>query len=145
MVRTNHKSNFPRAWIKIVVLSLHKSNRYSSQRFVIWALMPLMIYPHFCQKYCCNLVRHNAISGVTLYQGAPGSKFSKAPLVEVPKVRVERRICTSFLQSGAKIMGLFTFLAIFKYVGLPPPPMINVGEIGLNFLFSVIHTTLNWG
>jgi hypothetical protein len=42
-------------------------------------------------------------------------------------------------------MRLFTFLAIFKYVGLPPPPMINVGEIGLNFLFSVIHTTLNWG
>jgi hypothetical protein len=37
-------------------------------------------------------------SGVTLYQGAPGSKFSKAPpLVEVPKERVERRICTSFL------------------------------------------------
>jgi hypothetical protein len=36
-------------------------------------------------------------SGVTLYQGAPGSKFSKAPLVEVPKARVERRICTSFL------------------------------------------------
>jgi hypothetical protein len=37
------------------------------------------------------------VSGVTLYQGAPGSKFSKAPLVEVPKARVERRICTSFL------------------------------------------------
>ena len=37
-------------------------------------------------------------SGVTLYQGTPGSKFSKAPpLVEVPKARVERRICTSFL------------------------------------------------
>jgi hypothetical protein len=30
-------------------------------------------------------------SGVTLYQGAPGSKFSKAPLVEMPKARVERR------------------------------------------------------
>ena len=25
----------------------------------------------------------------------------------------------------------------------PPPPMINVGKSGLNFLFSVIHTTLN--
>ena len=36
-------------------------------------------------------------SGVTLYQWAPGSKFSKAPLVEVPKARVERRICTSYL------------------------------------------------
>ena len=36
-------------------------------------------------------------SGVTLYQGAPGSKFSKAPLVEVLKARVEHRICTSFL------------------------------------------------
>jgi hypothetical protein len=33
-------------------------------------------------------------SGVTLYQGAPGSKFLKAPLVEVPKARVECRICT---------------------------------------------------
>jgi hypothetical protein len=31
-------------------------------------------------------------SGVTLYQGAPGSKFSKAPLVEVLKARVEHRI-----------------------------------------------------
>jgi hypothetical protein len=38
-------------------------------------------------------------SGVTLYQGPPGSKFSKAPLVEVSKARVERRICTSFLGS----------------------------------------------
>jgi hypothetical protein len=36
-------------------------------------------------------------SGVTLYQGVPGSKFSKAPLVEVLKARVEHRICTSFL------------------------------------------------
>jgi hypothetical protein len=36
-------------------------------------------------------------SGVTLYQGAPGSKFSKAPLLEVPKAQVEHRICTSFL------------------------------------------------
>jgi hypothetical protein len=39
MVQTNHESNFSRAWIKIGVLSLHKSNRYSSQRFVIWTLM----------------------------------------------------------------------------------------------------------
>ena len=37
-------------------------------------------------------------SGVTLYQGAPGSTFSKGPLVDVPKARVERRICTSFLR-----------------------------------------------
>jgi hypothetical protein len=36
-------------------------------------------------------------SGVTLYQGTPGSKHSKAPLVEVLKARVEHRICTSFL------------------------------------------------
>jgi hypothetical protein len=34
-------------------------------------------------------------------------------------------------------------LAILKYVGLPPAPMNNVGKSGLNFLFSVIHTTLN--
>jgi hypothetical protein len=40
---------------------------------------------------------HTGASGVTLYQGPPGSKFSKALLVEVPKARVERRICTSFL------------------------------------------------
>ena len=40
---------------------------------------------------------HPPASGVTLYQGAPGSKFSKAPLVEVLKARVEHRICTSFL------------------------------------------------
>ena len=40
---------------------------------------------------------NNILSGVTLYQGAPGSKFSKAPLVEVLKARVEHRICTSFL------------------------------------------------
>ena len=33
-------------------------------------------------------------------------------------------------------MRLFTFLAIFKYVGLPTPPMINVGKSGLNFLFQ---------
>jgi hypothetical protein len=32
----------------------------------------------------------------SLYQGTPGSKFSKAPpLVEVRNARVERRICTS--------------------------------------------------
>jgi hypothetical protein len=39
MLQTNHESNGPQAWIKIGMLSLHKSNRYSSQRFVIWALM----------------------------------------------------------------------------------------------------------
>jgi hypothetical protein len=48
------------------------------------------------------------------------------------------------LQSRAKIMKLVTFLAILKYIGLPPAPMINVGKSGLNFLFSVNHTTLNW-
>ena len=34
-----------------------------------------------------------------LYQRAPGSKFFEGPppLVEMPKARVERRICTSFL------------------------------------------------
>jgi hypothetical protein len=42
-------------------------------------------------------------SGVTLYQGAPGSKFSKAPLVEVPKARVEHRICTSFLGGPGQV------------------------------------------
>jgi hypothetical protein len=47
------------------------------------------------------------ISGVTLYQGAPGSKFSKAPLVEVLKARVEHRICTSFLGSRACSSGNF--------------------------------------
>jgi hypothetical protein len=41
-------------------------------------------------------------SGVTLYQGPPGSKFSKAK--EVPKARVERRICTSFL----RVQGMLT-------------------------------------
>jgi hypothetical protein len=33
----------------------------------------------------------------------------------------------------------------FKVRWPPPGPMINVGKSGLNFLFSVIHTTLNWG
>ena len=42
-------------------------------------------------------------SGVTLYQGAPGSKFSKAPLVEVLKARVEHRICTSFLGGAGHV------------------------------------------
>jgi hypothetical protein len=42
-------------------------------------------------------------SGVTLYQGAPSSKFSKAPLVEVPKARVQRRICTSFLGVQSRV------------------------------------------
>ena len=41
--------------------------------------------------------RVTSVSGATLYQRGPGSKCSKAPLVEVPKARVERRICTSFL------------------------------------------------
>jgi hypothetical protein len=44
------------------------------------------------------------VSGVTLYQGAPGSKFSKAPLVEVLKARVEHRICTSFLGVQGKFI-----------------------------------------
>jgi hypothetical protein len=42
-------------------------------------------------------------SGVTLYQGGPGSKFSKAPLVEVLKARVEHRICTSFLGGPERV------------------------------------------
>jgi hypothetical protein len=40
-------------------------------------------------------------------------------------------------------MRLFKFLAILKYVGLPPAPMINVGKSGLNFLFSVIQGKTN--
>jgi hypothetical protein len=43
------------------------------------------------------------LSGVTLYQGAPGSKFSKATLVEVLKTRVEHRICTNFLGSPGHV------------------------------------------
>ena len=51
-----------------------------------------------CKHKLSHMLLHiDSSSGVTLYQGAPGSKFSKAPLVEVPKARVERRICTSFL------------------------------------------------
>jgi hypothetical protein len=42
-------------------------------------------------------------SGVTLYQWAPGSKYSKAPLVEVLKARVEHRICTSFLGGSGHV------------------------------------------
>ena len=45
-----------------------------------------------------------AISGLTLYQRAHGSKFSRAPLVEVPRARVERRICTSFLGGLGMLM-----------------------------------------
>ena len=33
----------------------------------------------------------------TAISGVPGSKLSKAPLVEVPKAQVKRHICTSFL------------------------------------------------
>jgi hypothetical protein len=44
-----------------------------------------------------NFVQFATTSGVTLYQWAPGSNFSKAPLVEVPKAQVERRMCTNFL------------------------------------------------
>jgi hypothetical protein len=35
-------------------------------------------------------------------------------------------------------------MRLFNIFG-PPATMINVGKSGLNFLFSVIHTTLNWG
>ena len=40
----------------------------------------------------------------------------------------------------------FHIFGHFKVRRPPPAPMINVGKLsGLNFLFSVIHTTLNWG
>jgi hypothetical protein len=56
------------------------------------------------------------LSGVTLYQGAPGSKISKPPpLVEVPKARVERRICTSFLGVQGMLTGNFLNLDSLKY------------------------------
>ena len=48
-------------------------------------------------SYASHVIYLIIVSGVTLYQGAPGSKFSKAPLVEVPKAQVEHHICTSFL------------------------------------------------
>ena len=51
----------------------------------------------FCTPPPPNQISLGTASGVTLYQGTPGSKFSKTPLVEVSKARVERRICTSFL------------------------------------------------
>jgi hypothetical protein len=76
---------------------------------VIWAALKLggnktiigtnpdlvFLYKH-CTVFSGKLAMVTG-SGVTLYQGAPGSKFSKAPLVEVLKARVEHRICTSFL------------------------------------------------
>ena len=43
------------------------------------------------EKKSCTVQWRNVISG------PPGSKFSKAPLVEVLKARVVHRICTSFL------------------------------------------------
>ena len=55
-----------------------------------------------------DLITKKKHSGVTLYQGAPGSKFSKDPLVDVSKARVERRICTSFLGvQGMLIRNIF--------------------------------------
>ena len=56
--------------------------------------------------------RNSPSSGVTLYQGAPGSKFSKAPLVEAPKPRVERRVCTSFLG----VQGMLTRYTRYKII-----------------------------
>jgi hypothetical protein len=58
-------------------------------------------------------------SGVTLYQGAPGSKFSKAPLVEMLKALVERRICTSFLGacSSGKFLNLHSLKCHFLDLG----------------------------
>ena len=68
---------------------------------VIWAALKLggnktiigtnpdlvFLYKH-CTVFSGKLAMVTG-SGVTLYQGAPGSKFSKAPLVEVLKARVE--------------------------------------------------------
>ena len=48
------------------------------------------------QGKSCSLVVDQEDSG-TAISGAPGSKLSKAPLVEVPKAQVKRHICTSFL------------------------------------------------
>ncbi len=73
------------------------------------------------------------------------SKSNLREFLRPKRLSVAERLTKQNLQSGAKILRLFAFLAIFKYVGLPSPPMINVGKSGLNFLFSVIHTTLNWG
>ena len=58
--------------------------------------MPTLLDNHLIVLINCFFTRITS-SGVTLYQGAPGSKCSKAPLVEVLKARVEHRICTSFL------------------------------------------------
>jgi hypothetical protein len=65
-----------------------------------WKLTPLppsdiLIHLLLSETNFCSLPHRMAevsSSGVTLYQGAPGSKFSKAPLVEVLKARVEHRI-----------------------------------------------------
>jgi hypothetical protein len=38
----------------------------------------------------------------------------------------------------------FHIFGHFKVRRPPPAPMTNVGKSGLNFLFSVIPTTLNW-
>jgi hypothetical protein len=39
----------------------------------------------------------------------------------------------------------FHIFGHFKVRRPPPAPMTNVRKSGLNFLFSVIPTTLNWG
>ena len=48
------------------------------------------------QGKSCSLVVYQEDGG-TAISGAPGSKLSKAPVVEVPKAQVKRHICTSFL------------------------------------------------
>ena len=42
-------------------------------------------------------VTENSVSGRNVISGAHRFKIFEGPLVEVPKARVERRICTSFL------------------------------------------------
>ena len=54
-------------------------------------------------------------SGVTLYQGPPPvQSFRRPPIVEVPKARVERCICTSFLGVRACSPGTFLNLDSMK-------------------------------
>ena len=103
--------------------------------------------------FCCNRL-HGAFSTINIHS-TPTFVMCSCTNVDLPVrdfladvlkfLRYSTLKNDEMLQSRAKIMRLFTFLAILKYVGLPPAPMINVGKSGLNFLFSVIHTTLNWG
>ena len=78
----------------------------------------------------CNGLIHvtacpwGCFNGVMLYQGAPGSKFSKAPLIEVARARVERRICTSF----PGVQGMLTWKMFESRVSEMPFPKLW-GEI----------------